>query len=88
MPTVTYVRWHDAVQSVQEFPIGEISDLIELQEIGFLKVETDESLSLSMEWAEDDSTARLWLTIPKTNIIERKDLPLESVLKVRRVRKT
>ena len=68
-PTIAYVVWRDAHFSTDEVPLSEISDLVELHEIGWLVSETDETLTLTMEYQPGVLSTRLYLTIPKVNIV-------------------
>ena len=87
--TLTYIRWKDACYRDATFsleaPKAELSDL---SEIGFLLDETDEAVLIGMEHSNDDSDhGRGHLNIPKINIVERKDIPFDSVFGTKKVRK-
>jgi hypothetical protein len=81
--TVTYLRWRDA-----SFDAGECDEanmgLSDLQEVGWLVREDDESVTLAMEHQEESKSRRLWLTVPKVNIAERRDAELERAFPVRK----
>lgn len=74
MMRVVYIRWHDACYSTDESNIAELGGLADLHEIGFLLQETDKAVVLGLEHQEGATTARLTLTIPKCNIVERRDV--------------
>lgn len=82
--TVTYIHWRDASQALEEFPLTDMEP-IDLYEVGFLLKETEESVTISCEQAED--FGRLWLCIPKVNIVERRDMPLEKAFPPKRRRR-
>ncbi len=69
-PTICYIKWRDACKSESEHEISTIGPLAELQEIGFLIKETDESVTIGIEHPGKESFTRLWLTIPRVNIVE------------------
>lgn len=85
--TITYVRWRDASHSMSEWEIDKIEPS-ELQDVGFLVRETDDAVTLAIEAPEDgESSTRLWLCIPKVNILERHDMDLDAfVARARRRR--
>lgn len=68
--TLVYVRWRDAVHSMDEHEISGLGDLVELHEVGFLLKETPETVTLSIEIQKDATSTRMWLTVPKVNIVE------------------
>lgn len=81
MPTLTYIRWRDA--SSQEGANNEPlkPELVDLEEIGFLLAENDEAVLISMEHCPALTHGpRYRLNIPKINILERRDLDLNTVL--------
>lgn len=56
---------------MSEHAISELGELAELHEVGFLLKESDESITIGTERAKsDDVSARMWLTVPKVNIVE------------------
>lgn len=67
--TIAFVRWRDAFHGNAEVDESSLQ-LVELHEVGFLHHESEESVTLVMENQPDDGTGRLWLTIPKVNIVE------------------
>lgn len=91
--TICYVLWRDACQE-DSATGGPVSDqpLVDLQEVGWLIGETDESLSIAMELEADGTTAARWrLHIPKVNILERRNFDMDALLAKRppvRKRKT
>lgn len=84
--TLTYIKWRDASHSIDEWPIDRI-ELIELEEIGYLLRETEEAVTLSIEAPDGSDSTRLWLCIPKVNIVERRDWELEDLMKMRKRRR-
>lgn len=68
MSNFAYVKWRDATMSQGDEDLFNVDALMELEEIGWLIKETDDSVSLSIEKPQFDK-ARLWLTIPKVNIM-------------------
>ena len=80
---LTYLRWRDAAFSVEERHLSD-TGLIELEEFGFLAGETEEKVTLAMEKPGDESTVRLWLSVPKVNIVERREFELEDLLSRRK----
>jgi hypothetical protein len=80
---LTYIRWRDASHGMGECAPADMG-LSELEEIGWLVQETEESVSLSMEYEEAADTRRLWLTIPKANIVERRDRELAKAFPTKR----
>jgi hypothetical protein len=88
--TVTYVRWKDAcsVEAADSTPRAAVPELSELCEVGFLLAESDEALLIGMESQADDTRPGRWrLNIPKSGIIERRDVDLERAFPVRSRRK-
>ncbi len=85
--TLTYIRWHDASYcdaAESPEPSAELSDLTE---VGFLIHETDKAVQIGIEHSNDGTHPGRWrVTIPKINIIERKDIPFESVFGTKKVR--
>ena len=80
---LTYLRWRDAAFSVEERHLSD-TGLIELEEFGFLAGETEEKVTLAMEKPGDESTVRLWLSVPKVNIVERREFELDDLLSRRK----
>jgi hypothetical protein len=94
-PTVAcYVHWRDAAMDMTDTPIEDMS-LVDLYEIGWLVKETDDYITLAMEYpalciAEKGKlSTRLALTIPKSNIVFRHEfgLPKRRASKPRQPRK-
>jgi hypothetical protein len=77
---IVYVRWRDASQHIIDTPLNEIK-LQELEEVCFLHLEDDEKVILSMESDTVDTDLRLWLAIPKVNIVEKYEVTLKDLLK-------
>ena len=83
---IVYLHWRDACHDMNECRPAE-TGLIDLHEVGFLLHETDEFVTLSCEHPGDSDTARLWLSVPKTNIVERRDTTVEKAFPTRRGRR-
>jgi hypothetical protein len=81
--TLTYIRWRDASHGLSECDPKNMG-LSDLKEIGWLVQEDDESVTLSMEYEEESDERRLWLTVPKSGIVERRDVEFERVFPVRK----
>lgn len=69
MPPILYLRWKDAAYTTEDTDHERLT-LIELEEVGFLIHEDDESITLGPEWHEGCTSSRLTLTIPRVNILE------------------
>lgn len=67
-PPIVYIVWHDAHYSPEETPLHYVDGLVELHEVGWLLSQTDESVSIAMEYEPGMESTRLYLTIPKVNI--------------------
>lgn len=86
--TLTYIRWHDASYKDAADSPEPIPDLSDLTEIGFLLGENEKAVLLGMEMDNDGSAPGRWrLSIPKINIVERKDVSFDSVFGTKKVRK-
>lgn len=73
---VTYIKWRDASYSQGDTSHADLS-LIDLEEIGWLVKETEEAVTLSIERPEEgQEDYRLTLTIPKVNILLRKEIKI------------
>jgi hypothetical protein len=81
--TVTYIRWKDASHGMDEYDVSQMV-LSELEEVGWLVTEDDDCVTLSMEHEENSKSRRLWLTIPKVNVIERRDAEFDKAFAKRR----
>lgn len=68
--TICYVRWRDACHDMGECAIKDLGDLAELHEVGWLLSENEETVTLGIEHMEGATAARMWLTIPRVNIVE------------------
>lgn len=83
---LAYVRWFDASHSQDEMAL-EGMGLIELEDVGWPIAETDEFVTLTVErlaGAETMKTARLWLSIPRVNIIEMRVAQLDKAFPKRK----
>jgi hypothetical protein len=80
-PLLTYIHWRDASYNTEEMPHEELG-LVDLHEVGWIIKEDDECITLGVEWYPETAVAatRLTLTIPKVNIVRRKDFKLEKIL--------
>jgi hypothetical protein len=85
--TIIYVKWKDAVHSMDEHAIVELGALAELEEIGFLIKETPESIVIGTENQDGALHVRMWLTIPRVNIVEQKRTTLARAFPKPRVKK-
>lgn len=79
--TVVYVHWRDAAHGLEEIPVAQAGELADLHEVGFLVAENDESITLSPEHQDGATSARLWLTIPRVNIIEMRKVSMVDLLR-------
>lgn len=70
---LVYIHWKDAAHSKDDFEEDRIK-LADLHEVGWLVKETEEAVTVAVEWdpEADPPSRRLWLAIPKVNIIEMK----------------
>ena len=84
--TIVYIRWRDACHSMSQYAIKDLGELSELHEIGFLLKETSESVTIGTESQDGATEARMWLTIPRQNIIEMKITTLDKAFAVRKPR--
>ncbi len=86
--TIVYIKWRDAMHSTSQHAVTSLGGLAELHEIGFLIKESDESITIGTE-AEDGATveARMWLTVPKVNIVEMKRTTLAKAFPKPRAKK-
>lgn len=86
-PTVAcYVHWRDAAMHMDETDIEEMS-LVDLYEVGWLIRETDEHITLAIEYPGGRRSTRLALSIPKVNIVQRHDFGMPKERKPRAARK-
>ena len=68
---IVYIRWKDAMHSMNQHPVSELGELAILHEIGFLLKETPDTIVIGTESEQTQSLeARMWLTIPRANIVE------------------
>lgn len=76
VPKLTHIVWRDASYGTGgESDIDKIK-LSELDAVGFILREDEESVLVSLEWFPGAETTRNWLLIPKTGIISRRDFSL------------
>jgi hypothetical protein len=69
-PPLVYLIWKDAHYSPEEVPLDIIQELVVLHEVGWLVAESEESVTLSMEYQPGMDSTRLYLTVPRVNIQE------------------
>ena len=84
--TVTYLKWRDASHGIGECYPGDMG-LVELEEVGWLVQEDDDSVTLAMEHQTGAETRRLWLSVPKVNIVDRRDAELDRAFPARKRRR-
>jgi hypothetical protein len=84
--TITYLKWRDASYNGDERDESEMT-LVDLQEVGWLVREDNESITLSMEHQDGATARRLWLSVPKVNVIERRDVDLDRAFPARKRRR-
>jgi hypothetical protein len=85
--TIIYLKWRDAIHSMNEHAITELGGLAELHEIGFLIKETPDSIVIGTECQDAATNVRMWLTVPKVNIVEIKRTTLARAFPKPRARK-
>jgi hypothetical protein len=94
MKIITYIHWRDACIEEAADPDTPISPdpLVDLYEVGYLIAETEDAVSIAMEWVpiQENNLAepggkpgRFRLHIPKVNIVERRDFDAEKLAKQR-----
>jgi hypothetical protein len=86
---VSYIRWHDAVSEEASDSRAAKACLAELCEVGFLLDETDQAVTIGMEYQQQEAVqpGRWRLHIPKVCIIERRDVDLDKAFTRGRKRK-
>lgn len=68
-PVLILLEWDDACHGIDERHQDDVGELARLTEIGILRKETPQSLTLSMEFDPADNVyIRNWITVPKKNI--------------------
>ncbi len=72
---MTFLLWRDASHHVEP-RVKEDTGLVDLFEIGFVWDETEEKVTLSCEEQSDSPEVRLWISVPKVNILERHEFTL------------
>jgi len=83
---LAWVSWRDASHGLNEWD-KERMTLSSLEEIGFILKEDEDSITLGMEHnvsEPDAKDARLWLTIPRSGIIEMRTRELDQAFPARR----
>jgi len=80
--TITFLRWRDATAEEADHGGPVVPALSELEEVGFLLGETEEAVTIGMEHDVAERRAGRWrLHVPKVNILERHDVPLEQLIR-------
>jgi hypothetical protein len=75
--TLTYIKWRDASYHDASDSPKPVVELAEMVEVGLLIAETDEAVMIGMEYSADGTHPGRWrATIPKVNIVDRKDVSL------------
>ena len=74
-PMISHIVWRDAAYGLSETTISD-TGLIELHALGFVLAETEESITISLEWQDGAESTRNWLAVPKNRIISRHDFRL------------
>lgn len=85
--TITCIRWRDASYGHNAETNIKDTGPADLWEVGFLLKEDNESVTVSMEHMDGATTTRNWICVPKSGIVERRDLSFEQfqqLLKKRR----
>lgn len=82
--TLHYIRWRDACYHSDYRKPEDVGELEEVENAGFLIKETGDSVTISCERVQEGEEARLFLTIPKVNIVEWREFPLPTRAKKRR----
>lgn len=83
---IAYIVWRDANHGIVEIHKNDFA-LCELHEIGFVAHETEEHITLTIEHDPNSSTPdefRLWLTIPKVNIVRASYLEPKKIINEKR----
>lgn len=74
LPGLAYIRWRDACVAddmVTRTLTSDACGTLELHAIGWLLGETDETITLGVEYdPSDEEYTRAWLSIPKVSIQE------------------
>ena len=86
---VAWVHWLDASHGLNEWD-KERMGLSDLEEVGFVLKEDADSITLGMERICNDpeaKEARLWLTIPRSGIVEMRECELSKAFPQARKRK-
>jgi len=80
---LTYIRWRDASYHDASDSPKPIVELAEMVEVGLLIAETEEAVMIGMEYSADGTHPGRWrATIPKVNIVERKDVDLAKAFRL------
>ena len=86
--TLCYIHWRDASMNFGTTESREEVGLVDLYEFGIIFTETAESVTLTMEGDESMDKTRIRLSIPKVNIVERRDVNLADFLRWVRKKRT
>jgi len=68
-PPMVLVEWDDALHGQGEYELRDLGNLVRLAEVGFLVKDEKDAVTLAMEHQENCDSVRLWLTIPRVNIV-------------------
>jgi hypothetical protein len=85
--TLTMIRWRDAcsVEANSVDPIAAVPELSELITTGWLLAEDEQAVLVGMELQADDTRPGRWrFNVPKSGIIERRDIEIGRGFCVRR----
>jgi len=66
---IAIVRWKDANYQVADGSIADVHGPIELESVGWLAKQDDDSVTIAMELDHGGEQGRFWLTIPRINIV-------------------
>jgi hypothetical protein len=83
--TLVYIRWRDACHDMGECAIKDLGELAELHEVGWLLAENTESVTIGVEQMDGATSARMWLTIPRVNIVEERRTTLSKAFPPRTI---
>lgn len=78
--TICYVKWLDACMGIDDTPLQDIQR-VELEEVGWLLHEDKDTIVVGMEHEID--SPRLWLCIPKVNVLEIRRVPWEKFRRIK-----
>jgi hypothetical protein len=85
--TLAYIHWRDACHNSDEIRIDDLGEAVALHACGFVVKETEETITLSLEHQDGADTTRLWLSIPRVNIVEMRTATIDKAFPAKRKRK-